>query len=130
MAINISVYSNANSASRSISFDFVGEIIAANHPIFNPSPANVASTEYYFKVTTSAVQDNSVAFPVKIMRGLDELVLNSASPTLKKQRMSNTGADYANVKSMVVDYVFDYINGHKVNENGSECTYQGPMKFR
>lgn len=124
MAISVTVYSNANSSSKTISFDFVGEILAANTPILAPTPANVSSTEYFFKVTCSATQDNSVAFPVKIVRSFSELVLNG-----QKQRATNTANAYSDVRSMIVDYVYDYINGHTANLYGSGCSVQNPMKF-
>ena len=123
MAINVSIYSNANASSKSLSFDFVGDVLAANYE--SPfSPANVSSVEYYFRVTTGAKQDNNAAFPAKVVRGLEELVLNG-----QKQRYVNTANAYANIKSMVVDYTYDYVNGHVADENSSGCTAQRPMKF-
>jgi len=128
MAININIYSNANSSSKTVTFDFVGEILAANHPDFNPSPANVASTEYYFKVTTSASQDNNAAYPLKIVRSLSELVLAGGTVD-QHQRMSNYTNAYPDVRSMVIDYVYDYINGHAADLYSSKCSAQRPMKF-
>jgi hypothetical protein len=128
MAISIQIYSNANSSSKTVLFDFVGEILAANHPDFTPTISNVASTEYFFKVTTSARQDNNVAYPVKIVRSLSELALNSGT-IWQKQRIQNASNAYPDVKSMVVDYVYDFVAGHSANLYGSYCTVQLPMKF-
>ena len=128
MAISIQIYSNANSSSKTVSFDFVGEILAANRPDFNPSPANSASTEYFFKITTNARQDNNVAYPIKIVRSLSEFPLNPASAT-QKQSVTDTNVAYSNVKSMVIDYVWDYIHGHAADKYSSGCIVQLPMKF-
>jgi hypothetical protein len=119
MAINISVYSNANSSSKSISFNFASDILAASD-----QPANAVSNSFYFKVTAGSTQDNGSSYPVKIIRGLDELVLNK-----QKQRMNDTANAYSSIKEMIVDYTYDYINGHSANLYGSECTEQKPMKF-
>jgi hypothetical protein len=123
MAINVSIYSNANASSKSISFDFVGDVLAANHeaPF---SPTNAASVEYYFRITTGATQDNNERFPAKIVRRLDELVLNA-----QKQRKVNTSNAYSDIKSMIVDYTYDYINGHTADLYSSGVTAQRPMQF-
>ena len=120
MAVNVSVYSNANGTSRTISFDFVGNVLAANTEI----DANAAAVEYYFKITTSARQDNSVAFPAKIVRRLSELVLNG-----QKQAATNTAAAYTDIRSMIVDYTYDYIVGHAANKFSSGVSAQNPMQF-
>jgi len=123
MAINVNIYSNANASSRTITFDFVGDVLAASQE--TPfSPTNASSIEYYFKVTTGAKQDNDAAIPAKVVRGLSELVLND-----QKQRITNTAAAYSDIKSMVVDYTYDYINGHVADLYSSGCTERRPMKF-
>ena len=84
MAVNVNIYSNANSSSKSVSVDFIGEISAfSSEHIY--SPTNAGSVEYYFKFTTGARQDDGSTFPVKIVRSLSELVLNN-----QKQRATNT----------------------------------------
>jgi hypothetical protein len=118
MAINISVYSNANSASQTMTVDFVGDVLAA-------TDSNNTSMEYYFKITTGARQDNNVAFPIKIVRDLGEIALNKT-----KQSASNTAADYTNIDAMVTDYCYDFINGHTADQFSSGCTLQRPVKFR
>jgi len=123
MAISVQIYSNANSTSRTVTFDFVGDILAANDADF--TNVSASCNAFYFKVTASGTQDNGVAFPVKLVRSLSDLVLNK-----QKQRMVNTANAYTDIRSMVIDYTYDYINGHAANLNGSGCTYQGPLKFR
>ena len=122
MAINIQIFSNANSSSRSISFDFVGDILAPTDV-----PTNVACQSFYFKATAGGTQDNSAAFPVKIIRSLDELVLNKNNQSALNSGTTNA---YSSIKELFVDYTYDYINGHAANAYGSECTIQFPMKFR
>ena len=123
MAINVSIYSNANASSKTITFDFVGDVLAASTE--TPfSPANASSIEYYFKVTTGALQDNSVAYSAKVVRSLTELVLND-----QKQRITNTANAYSDIKSMIVDYTYDYINGHTTDLYSSGVLEQRPMKF-
>lgn len=121
MAISVSVYSNANSSSRTISFDFVGDILAPDD-----FPANAACQSFYFKVTASGTQDNNVAFPVKIVRSLSELVLNKVNQSALNSGSTNA---YTDIRSMIIDYAYDYINGHAANVYGSGCTLQRPMKF-
>jgi len=36
---------------------------------------------------------------------------------------------YTDVNSMIIDYTYDFINGHTVNKFGSGCTAQPAMKF-
>ena len=130
MAITVQVYSNANSATRSITFDFVSDILAPDDAPANAS-CNASCNAFYFKVTTSAVQDNSVAFPVKIVRSLSDLALYKPGATgvTKHQRIINYTNAYPDIRSMVVDYTYDFINGHTANLYSSECTLQRPMKF-
>ena len=119
MSISVQIYSNANSSSKSITFDFVSDILAPTDVA-----TNTTSNAFYFKVTTGGTQDNNAVFPVKIVRSLSELVLNK-----QKQRINNVATDYNTVGEFITDYIYDYINGHTANLYGSECTLQRPMKF-
>ena len=123
MAVNVQIYSNANSSSKTVTFDFVGDVLAADNE-WPYSPTNAASVEYYFKITTGATQDDNSAYAAKVVRSLAELVLNG-----QKQRKTNTANAYSDIKSMVVDYTYDYINGHAANLYGSGASLQKPMKF-
>lgn len=122
MAINVSIYSNANASSKTVSFDFVGDVLAATNESL--SPANASSIEYYFRVTSGATQDDNSRYPAKVVRSLEELVLNGA-----KQRKVDTANAYSDIKSMIVDYTYDYINGHAADLYSSGVTEQRPMKF-
>jgi hypothetical protein len=118
MALNISIFSNANSSSKSVSVDFAGDVLA--------SSSNGVSNElrYFFKFTTSARDTSNLVYPVKIVEKLNELVLNNA-----KQRISDTNAAYANVDAMITDYIYDYVKGHAANLHTSGVAEKAPMKF-
>lgn len=127
MSISIQIYSNANSSSRSVTFDLVSDILASND-----FPANAACNAFYFRVTASGVQDNNLSFPVRIVRSLSDLVLaKPGGGGTKHQSALNSGTtnSYSDIRSMIVDYTYDFINGHAANAYGSECIYQAPMKF-
>ena len=132
MAVSVAIFSNANSSSKSISVDFVGNVLAAQQEIDAETRSNTFTQEYYFKFTTSARDDSSTALPVKINRRLSELALlqnGNPNSTKRKQSASNTGASYTDIKSMVVDYTYDYVYGHDTDQYLSGCTEQRPMKF-
>lgn len=126
MAVNVSVYSNANNATRTITFDFVGEVMVPSDWTGTPDPCN----QYYFKITTSARQDNNATYPLKIVRSLAATPANVASLALNGVvQSSGTSNAYGDIKSMIVDYVYDYVKGHTANQYLSGCTEQRPMKF-
>lgn len=132
--INIQIYGNANSVSRTISVDFNADISAFQS--FAPATNASSCIDYYIKFTSSASDTNGVILPFKIVRGLD--ATNTASLVLNgvAQRGANTCSDtycstnaYANITELVVDYVYDYIVGHTADECSSGCTLQLPMQF-
>lgn len=129
MAINVNIYSNANNSTRTIVFDFVGEIMVPSDLLGSPDHCN----QYYFKISTSAKQDDNSSYPLKIVRSLDSTPANVASLALNGQVQSMNPAAYTNaypdIRSMIIDYVYDYVNGHTANQYSSGCTEQKPMKF-
>lgn len=118
MSITVSIYSNANSTSRTMTFEFVGDVLAA------PDAPTSSNVDFYFKVSSGARQDNNTAFPLKVVKSLSDLALNK-----QKQRIVNTSNAYSNIREMVLDYVYDFVHGHSANLYGSGCTVQYPMKF-
>jgi len=120
MAVSVPIYSNTNGTSKTVSVDFVGDILAAS---FDPS-SNTGSVEYYFKFTTGARDTDNITLPVKIVKGLDDLALNHI-----KQSATDTANVYTDVHSMVIDYIFDYINGHVADQYSSGVKQQKRMKF-
>ena len=131
--INIQIYGNANSVSRSITVDFFADILSTD---FTPRTNASSCVDYYIKFTPSAQNTSGVTLPVKYARGLD--ATNTASLVLNgvAQKGSNVCSGtacstnaYSNITEMVVDYVYDYIIGHTANECTSGCSLQLPMQF-
>lgn len=120
MGININVYSNANASSKAVAFEFYGDVFAGSKETLG---SNTAAVEYYIKVTTGARQTDNSAIPIKIIKSFDDLALGT------KQSASNTANAYGDIRSMVIDYVYDAVNGHEANQFESGCTSQLPMKF-
>lgn len=118
MAVNVQIYGNVSGRQQSVTVDFVGDVLVANDDPF----AN--DIEYYFKFTTAARSTDGSSLGTKISRSLDDLVLNSV-----KQSAVNTANAYSDVNSMVVDYLYDYINGHTDDQYSSGVTEQLPMNF-
>ena len=125
MSINVSVYSNGNNTSQSIYIDFAGDVLA---PSFDAT--DVACYQYFFKFTTSGRGTDDAALPVKITKSLSDLALFDRAGILdEKQSASNTANAYGDIKSMVIDYCYDFIHGHTADQYLSGCTEQKPMKF-
>jgi len=119
MAVNISIYSNTSPSTKSIALSFEGEILAGSN-----TSVLTTDIDYFFKITTGARDTDNVQLPVKLMLSLDSLALND-----NKQSATNTANTYVDIKSMVVDYVYDYINGHTADQYGSGVKLQLPMQF-
>jgi len=118
MAINVTAYSIETKASRSITIEFVNEFLASEKLGVSDSP------KFFFKISNwGTTQDNEI-YPVKVVEGLNDLVLNG-----EKQRMTDTDTNYTDIKSMIVDYVYDYIHGHSAMQWGANVSEQKPMKF-
>ena len=119
MAINILIYSNANSTSKTVTVDFVGDILASS----NVAVVN-STQDYFFKFTTSARTDLNETLPTRVTTKLSDLALNG-----QKQSATNSAAAYTDIKTMIVDYVYDYINGHTAGQYSTNVKRQNPMGF-
>ena len=118
MAISLNVYSNGNASSKSINVDFVADILASS------SNGVSDQTKYFFKFTTGGRDTANHAFGVKVSESLNDLVLggnNCAS--------DGSSTPYVNIKTMIIDYTYDYIYGHVADKYGSGVLEQLPMKF-
>ena len=118
MAISLGIYSNVNSSTRTVSVDFVADFLASS------SNGVSDQTKYFFKFNTSARDTDNGTFGVKISESLSDLVLNN-----EKQRIVDTSAEYTDIKTMVLDYTYDFIYGHDAGEWGTTVGEQKPMKF-
>jgi len=119
MAVNIAIYSNANSTSKSISVGFEGEILAASN-----ASSYTTDIDYFFKFNTGARTDDNIALGVKLNRGLSDLVLNGS-----RQSAANDSNAYSDITDMITDVVYDYVHGHTADQWSSGVTVQNPMQF-
>lgn len=121
MAINVTVYSNGNSSSKTINVDFACELLSSSYaPLDN-------QIKYFFKISTTAKDtSNATYFPAKVLKGLGgaNLALNGT-----KQAVSNTAADYSTITELIEDHIYDMVTGHEANKNNSGVSYRPPMKF-
>ncbi len=119
MAVNISIYSNANSASKTVSVDFIGDVLASSNV-----KAITGTQDYFFKFTTGARTDINATLPTRVATKLSDLVLNG-----QKQRANNFANAYSDINTMVVDYTYDYIYGHAAGLYSTTVKKQDPMGF-
>ena len=118
MAINLNLYSNGNGTSKAIAVDFSSDFLAS-------SSLGVSNeTRFFMKFTTAATDEDGGRYGSKIVESLSDLVLNG-----EKQRIVNTADAYTDIKSMVIDYVYDYIHGHTAGQNGATIAEKKPIKF-
>lgn len=118
MAINLNLYSINNTASKTLIVDFDANFLAASRTGVS------TGVEYFFKFNVSGNYQDGRSVETKLNSGLSDLVLNG-----EKRRISNTASAYTDIKSMIVDYAFDCINGHDAGENGSSVDAQPPLDF-
>jgi hypothetical protein len=119
MAVNISIYNNNNTSTQSVQVSFEGEILAGVD-----DANNVTDVSYFFRLATGARDTDNITLPHKIVRSLSSLALND-----QKQSATNTANAYTDIRSMIVDYTYDYIYGHTADQYSSGVTEQKPMKF-
>ena len=117
--INLSIYSNGNSTTRTVSFDFACELLAESE-----SGSYDNEMQYFIKATTSARDASNLAYTPRIIHGLDNLALNNA-----KRSSNNTAVAYEDIRTMIIDYTYDYIHGHTANQFASGVKVKAPMKF-
>ena len=123
MPISYSIYSNGNATSKTVALDFVNDYLASSSNGVSDNP------KYFFKFTTAATDEDGNKYGARVSESLSDVALNSANPGTSRQRLSNTAAAYGDVKSMVVDYLADYVLGHDPLHNGTTVAEQKPMKF-
>lgn len=119
MAINLQIYSGVNNTTKTVTVDFIVNIAA-----FTTDSTINDSNRYFFKFTTSAKDTSNLSYTPRFTMKLSDLALNG-----NKQSNGGSSDPYANIKSMVMDYVYDYIHGHTPGQSGSGCTAKAPMKF-
>ena len=118
MAVNYEIYDETAERSRTITVEFLGNLLAQSSATFD------SSFDYYFRIRTGVRDTGDNAIPDKLLLTLDDLALNGV-----KQSRSDTAADYTSINDMVEDYLYDFVNGHAANKYSSGCTYRAPMSF-
>jgi len=116
--INIQVYGNANGVTRTITADFWGDVMVGSYTPLDPA------AEYFIKLSTSARDTDGGSYAPRLIFSLNDLALNG-----NKQSATDTSNAYSDVKTMLIDYVYDYINGHTADQYSSGCTEKKPMQF-
>lgn len=119
MAISLQIYNNVYNLTKTVAVDFI-----ANVATFTNDPSADDTPRYFFKFTTGARDTNNLPYSPRVVADLSDLALNG-----NVQSASNVSAAYSNVKAMIIDYAYDYINGHTADQFGSGCTAKAPMKF-
>lgn len=123
MAISISVYSNGNTTSKTVTFDFQSSILASSYD----TATGRTALDHYIVAKTGGRNTDNVAFPAKAIISLGDLAL--MGPTGNSHSMANTSAAYANVTALVEDYLYDFVYGHTADQYLTGVTEQKPMKF-
>lgn len=117
MAINVNIYNTGNAVSRSINIDFAGDFLAKSDGAYNDK-------RFYFKMTTNARDTDNNPYSARVVESLEDLALNKESKS-KDQDIN----PYTNIKEMITDYIYDYINGHDAEKHDTSVTEQKPMRF-
>ena len=116
MAVNITIHNSTTGTSRNITVDFIGGVLS-------DTPAN-ACDEYYFKFSTSSTSTGGTVLPTKIVKNFTNFPLAGLSRSI-----TCSGVAYTNIKDMINDYVYDFINGHTANQCATGTSVQLPMQF-
>jgi len=118
MAVNYEIYDETAERSRTISVEFLGNLLAPSFGTFD------ANFDYYFRIRTGVRDTSDNAIPEQLVLSLDELALNGL-----KQARSDTAVDYTDINDMIEDYLYDFVNGHAADKYSSGVEYRAPMSF-
>jgi hypothetical protein len=101
-----------------VNVDFVGDILAGS---FTPLSTAV---DYFFKFTTGERTIDGETYEPKLVMALTDLALSNV-----KRSASDSNVAYPDVRTMVIDYIYDYTYGHETDQWSSGCSEQKPMAF-
>lgn len=118
MSINIQIFNSTYNRTLTVSVDFLADLVAF------PEGSNINEIQYFFKISTTARDTSNKSFAPVYVRDLSDLALNKT-----KRSATNSGVAYEDVKTMITDYVYDFVNGHTANQFSSGCAAKAPMKF-
>ena len=122
MAVNISVYSNGNTSSKAVTFDFQSSVLASSYD----TPLGRTALDHYVVVKTGARGTDNVALPTQTIVSLADLALLGTS---NSHSQVNSATAYGNVTAMVEDYLYDYVYGHDDDQFSTGVSEQKRMKF-
>lgn len=123
MPININIYSNGNASSKTVTFDVQSSILASSYDY----PIGRTSLDHYIVAKTSARTIDNARISNKTIVSLSDLALTGSSGN--SHSMANTTTPYANLTSMIEDYLYDFIYGHSSDQYLTGVQEQKPMKF-
>ena len=129
MAVRVSLYNNANAATKQVDVDFVHNVLASEYK------ANVSSNsaEYYFKlspINSAVVDTDGVVVKTEVNLSLSDLALNSVKQSANPDSLVSGDANaYSDITSMVADYIYDMAKGHTANQFSSGCAVKAAMSF-
>lgn len=127
MALSISVFSNGNSRSKTISVDFDSKVLASSN-----SAAFSSEQKHFFKISTSAKDEDNLSYAVRIIENESQLALNEthwASWDLANAAGVAVTDPYPNIKYLILDNIYDIVNGREANQNGSAVAERAPLKY-
>lgn len=118
MAIVFDIYSNVSNQTQQVVLDFYSDVL--------PESAYAGPTEitYYSKFTTGALDTGGLQYPERLVMGWNDLALKGV-----KQSAIDEANAYTSIKTMVIDYIYDYINGHTADQYSSGVTFKAPMNI-
>jgi len=123
MAISISIYSNGNTTSKTVTFDVQSSILASSYDL----PVGRTAMDHYIVAKSSARTSDNSLLPTQTIVSLADLALLGPSGNSHSRTTSTTA--YSNVTALVEDYLWDYVYGHTANQSGTGVVVQLPMKF-
>lgn len=125
MAISISIYSNSNTSSKTVTFDVQSSLLASSYDTLTGRTA----LDHYIVSKSSAKQDDgsNTNLATRAIIGLGDFPLQGPTGN-SHSRVTSTTA-YANVTALVNDYLWDYVYGHTADQSSTGVSVQAPMKF-
>lgn len=118
MAIKISIFTAPDSNTQIINLDFVATQVAVED-----DPTASPEYRYFLKFTTTARDTDDLSYTPRIVETMSDLVLNKT-----KKSTSNDGTPYTGFNDLVLDYLWDYMQGHTANQYSSGVAYKAPLK--
>lgn len=118
MAISVQIYDNTTGNSNYINLDLLADFLA------DSAGGNPNELQYFISMTTSSLDTSLLPYAPRYAKSLSTLALNGV-----KRSSVDSAVAYDNIKTMIDDYVYDYIYGHTADKYSSGCTLKAPISF-